>query len=131
MTSRNLNRTWRDVVFKQYEADHAADVPFPVRYLIHADPWNKDIFIEAPAKIDPAVYRQAVLKWVIAKRLEDDPAYEDDLIKVRARVSWINKSEAEKAATPPCPRGDGPAEGKVTPQDGTERQEAGDASNDG
>jgi hypothetical protein len=52
MTSRNLNQTWRDVVFNQYAADHADDVPFPVRYLIHASPWNMDIFIEIPAKID-------------------------------------------------------------------------------
>ncbi|KAK4235361.1 hypothetical protein C8A03DRAFT_36793 [Achaetomium macrosporum] len=52
MTTRNLNQTWRDVVFNQYAADHAAGVPFPVRYLIYASQWNRDIFIEIPAKID-------------------------------------------------------------------------------
>lgn len=87
MTSRNLNQTWRDVVFKQYESDHAADVPFPVRYLISASEWKRDIFIKIPAKIDVPVFRQAVLHFVKAKRLEDDPAYEDERIKVRARVS--------------------------------------------
>lgn len=87
MTSRNLNQTWRDVVFKQYEEDHAADVPFPIRYLIHANQWRKDIFIEIPNKIDVSVFRQAVLHFGSTRRLADDPAYEDDLIKVRARVS--------------------------------------------
>ncbi|KAB5571759.1 hypothetical protein GE09DRAFT_1054000 [Coniochaeta sp. 2T2.1] len=87
MTSRNLNQTWRDVVFKQYEEDHAADVPFPVRYLINAPEWKKDIFIEIPTKIDVPVFRQAVLHFASKRRLADDPAYEGDLIKVRARVS--------------------------------------------
>ncbi|KAI9162841.1 hypothetical protein HJFPF1_04435 [Paramyrothecium foliicola] len=86
MTFRNLNQTWRDVVFKQYEQDHAADVPLPIRYLIKAHQWKRDIFIEIPIKIDPPVLRQAVLRFCRARRLEDDPAYEDDLIKVRARI---------------------------------------------
>lgn len=84
MTSRNLNQTWRDIVFKQYEDDHAADVPFPIRYLINASQWKKDIFIEIPTKIDVPVFRQAVLHFARTRRLTDDPAYEDDLIKVRA-----------------------------------------------
>ena len=52
MTTRNLNQTWRDVVFNPYAADHAADVQFPVRYLINASQWKRDIFIEIPTKID-------------------------------------------------------------------------------
>ncbi|KAG7416466.1 hypothetical protein Forpe1208_v005573 [Fusarium oxysporum f. sp. rapae] len=86
MTSRNLNKTWRDIVFEQYEADYAADVHFPIRYLIYGDQWKRDIFIEIPTKINVPVFRQALLHAASSRRLEDDPAYEDDLIKVRARV---------------------------------------------
>ncbi|KAH6949999.1 hypothetical protein FAVG1_07982 [Fusarium avenaceum] len=94
MTSRNLNKTWRDVVFEQYEEDHAADVPFPVTYLINATQWKKDIFIEIPTKIDVPVFRQALLHAVRSRRLQDDPAYEDDLIKIRARVSGRRDNDA-------------------------------------
>ncbi|KAK0740593.1 hypothetical protein B0T18DRAFT_418310 [Schizothecium vesticola] len=89
MTSRNLNQTWRDVVFKQYEVDYAADVAFPVRYLINvsAGNWKRDIFIEIPTKIDVPIFRRAVLTFYTARHRADDPAYEDDHIKVRARVS--------------------------------------------
>jgi len=88
MTSRNLNQTWRDVVFKRYEADHAASVPFPVRYLINVnvDKWKQDMFIEIPIKIDVPIFRRAVLTFYTARHRVDDPVYEDDYIKVRARV---------------------------------------------
>jgi hypothetical protein len=114
MTTRNLNQTWRDVVFKQYEEDHAADVPFPIRYLIKAEQWKKDIFIEIPTKIDVPIFRQAVLRFFRARRLADDPAYEDDLIKVRARVS------------PAIQRND-----DATPQENTSQPEPGAAGNSG
>jgi hypothetical protein len=87
MTTRNLNQTWRDVVFNQYAADHAADAPFPVRYMIYAPQWSSDIVIEIPTKIDVALLRRAVLDFCAAKRLEPDPVYEDDRIRVRPRVS--------------------------------------------
>ncbi|KAM0204107.1 hypothetical protein ACHAQI_010044 [Fusarium lateritium] len=86
MTFRNLNKTWRDVIFEQYEEDHAADVPFPITYLIYATRWKKDIFIEIPAKIDVPIFRQALLHASRERGPSDDPAYEDDLVKVRARV---------------------------------------------
>ncbi|KAB5539240.1 hypothetical protein GE09DRAFT_1290374 [Coniochaeta sp. 2T2.1] len=95
MTSRNLNQTWRDVVFKQYEGDHAADVPFPIRYLINAPEWKKDIFIEIPAKIDVPVFRQAVLLFARTRRLADDPAYKDDLIKLVEFVGEIRPAGPE------------------------------------
>ncbi|KAM0201862.1 hypothetical protein ACHAPI_001918 [Fusarium lateritium] len=87
MTFRNLNKTWRDVIFEQYEEDHAADVLFPITYLIYATRWKKDIFIEIPIKIDIPIFRQALLHASRERGLSDDPAYQDDLIKVRARVS--------------------------------------------
>lgn len=95
MTSRNLNKTWRDVVFDQYAADFNADVPFPVRYLIHTPEWNKDIFIETPTKIPVSTYRRSVLTFVRAKRLESDPAYQDENISVRARVSFKERQAQE------------------------------------
>ena len=116
MTSRNLNQTWRDVVFSQYLADHAADVPFPVRYLINAKEWKRDIFIEIPTKIDVPVFRRAVLDFVIARHSADDPVYEDNHIKVRARVS------------PPVPSS---AQRDAPPQDDTDQREPGAASNSG
>ncbi|KAK5655694.1 hypothetical protein OQA88_5627 [Cercophora sp. LCS_1] len=95
MTSRNLNQTWRDVVFSQYEADHAADVPFPIRYLIFADQWKRDIFIEVPTKIHPPVYRRAVLDFVKTHRDAEDPKFEGEFIKVRARIRWKDRVEQE------------------------------------
>ncbi|KAF7162557.1 hypothetical protein CNMCM5623_007803 [Aspergillus felis] len=95
MTTRNLNRTWRDVVFNQYAADFDADVPFPVRYLINADVWKKDIFIEIPIKIPVATFRRSVLTFVRAKRLDSDPAYRDENISVRARVSFRERQGQE------------------------------------
>ncbi|KAK4038778.1 hypothetical protein C8A01DRAFT_17173 [Parachaetomium inaequale] len=109
MTTRNLNQTWRDVVFNQYAADHAVDAPFPVRYLIHASQWQWDIIIEIPTKIDVAVLRRAVIDFCVAKRSEADPVYEDGRIKVRPRVSprlppsevirQGNDSQEDEAAT--------------------------------
>jgi hypothetical protein len=119
MTSRNLNQTWRDVVFKQYEEDHAANVPFPVRYLINAPQWKTDIFIEIPTKIDVPHFRQAVLHFASTRRLADDPAYEDDLIKVRARVSRSGPSSSAQ-------RND-----EAPPQDDTDQPEPGAAGNSG
>ncbi|KAJ3501635.1 hypothetical protein NM208_g16898 [Fusarium decemcellulare] len=113
MTSRNLNNTWRDVVFKQYEDDHAADVPFPIIYLIYAPQWKKDIFIEIPIKIDVPVFRQAVLHAASSRRLLDDPAYEDDLIRVRARISPSSAQHNNDAR----------------PQDDTDQPESGAAGN--
>lgn len=95
MTSRNLNKTWRDVVFDQYAADFDADVPFPVRYLIHTPEWNKDIFIETSTKIPVSTFRHSVLTFVRAKRREPDPAYQDENISVRARVSFSERKAQE------------------------------------
>ncbi|KAH8913118.1 hypothetical protein BR93DRAFT_984681 [Coniochaeta sp. PMI_546] len=118
-TGINLNQTWRDVVFKQYEEDHAVDVPFPVRYLINALQWKKDIFIEIPTKIDVPVFRQAVLHFASTRRLADDPAYEDDINKVRARVSRSGLSSSAQGSD------DAP------PQDNTDQPEPGAAGKSG
>ncbi|RLL97438.1 hypothetical protein CFD26_106596 [Aspergillus turcosus] len=91
MTTRNLNKTWRDVVFDQYAADFDADVPFPIRYLINTPEWKKDIFIEIPTKIPVATFRRSVLTFVRAKCLDSDPGYRDENISVRARVSFFER----------------------------------------
>jgi hypothetical protein len=50
MAFRNLNKTWRDVVFEQYEEDHAAGVPFPVTYLINATQWKGIYLSRSPPR---------------------------------------------------------------------------------
>ncbi|KAI2622427.1 hypothetical protein GGR54DRAFT_63548 [Hypoxylon sp. NC1633] len=86
MTTRNLNKTWRDVVFQQYTADHDAEAPFPLRYLINAREWHKDIWIEVPNRIDVRTFRRSVLNFVVSKR-GADPVFSDEHISVRPRIS--------------------------------------------
>ncbi|KAG2003844.1 hypothetical protein GB937_009336 [Aspergillus fischeri] len=95
MTTRNLNRTWRDVVFAQYAADLEADEPFPIRYLINAPEWKKDIFISVPKKISLEDYRRSVHTFCRTKYRDPDPAFEDKNLSIRARVSRYNQ-QAEK-----------------------------------
>lgn len=122
MTSRNLNKTWRDVVWEQYEADFQADVPFPVRYLIHAGEWKRDIFITIPNKISYQDFRRAVLDFYVAtRRLEQrEPLWENEFISVRPRIK------------PPIPEDVkiGPTEDDVDTQ-GSKHVEAGEEGNSG
>lgn len=84
MATRNLHQTWREVIFNQYALDHATDVPFPVRYLIFASPWQRDIFIEIPNKTEPHIVRRSGLDFVAAKRHDADPAFNNGHIFVWA-----------------------------------------------
>lgn len=93
MTTRNLNQTWRDVVFKQYAADYDADVPFPVRYLIKADTWGRDIFIEIPHKIDLRTFKKAVLDAMKATHKLEDPTHHGEHISVRPRKPVASRPE--------------------------------------
>lgn len=90
MTTRNLNTTWRDIVFKQYAADFEADVPFPVRYLINVPVVyglpGRDIWIEIPTKIDSKTLKNAFVAFMLATRDVGDPTYQDDHISVRPRL---------------------------------------------
>ena len=97
MTFRNLNETWRDVVFRTYAQDHQDDVPFPVTYLISATEWKRDIIIEVPKKIDVKAYRHSVLKFTINLRFQD-PVYDDEYISVRPRVSKYKIGESKDQA---------------------------------
>ncbi|KAL3427323.1 hypothetical protein PVAG01_00832 [Phlyctema vagabunda] len=85
MTSRNLNTTWRDIIFKQYREDHEADVAFPVRYLLHNPQWKKDLWYEIPKKIDPDTFRRSIIAFHRATRGTESPNYQDDNITVRPR----------------------------------------------
>lgn len=98
MTSRNLNQTWRDVVFAQYDSDHAADVPFPVRYLIQASPWQRDIFILIPRKISPRELRHAVGAFYAARR-HDEPVFDGPLISVWPRKGALQAQSLDTATT--------------------------------
>lgn len=95
MTTRNLNRTWRDVIFAQYEADHEADVPFPIRYLINAPEWKQDIFIEIPSKVDPKTLRNAVLLFY-RDSLRGSPEYVGEHISVRPRKRTATTSDQDQ-----------------------------------
>lgn len=85
MTSRNLNTTWRDIIFKQYKQDYDADVPFPVRYLLNNTQWKKDLWYEIPKKIDPDAFRRSIIAFHQATRGKESPEYEDENIIVRPR----------------------------------------------
>ncbi|EEU39727.1 uncharacterized protein NECHADRAFT_100265 [Fusarium vanettenii 77-13-4] len=110
MTFRNLNETWRDVVFRTYAQDHQDDVPFPIKYLIHAPEWKRDILIEVPKKIDVKAYRHSVLKCTIDLRFQD-PVYDDEYISVRPRVRKYNIDKGrEKALEGEASQGDASVE---------------------
>ncbi|GMF78041.1 hypothetical protein BDV35DRAFT_395739 [Aspergillus flavus] len=95
MTTRNLNKTWRDIIFDQYSADLSANEPFPIRYLINAPEWKKDIFINVPKKISLEAYRSSVLAFCRTKYRDSDPIYEDENLSVRPRVSR-HQAQAEE-----------------------------------
>ncbi|KAJ4169821.1 hypothetical protein NW754_005968 [Fusarium falciforme] len=97
MTFRNLNETWRDVVFRTYAQDHQDDVRFPVTYLIFATEWKRNIIIEVPKKVDVKAYRHSVLKFAINLRFQD-PVYDDEYISVRPRVSKYKIGESKDQA---------------------------------
>ncbi|RMZ83173.1 hypothetical protein DV738_g1401, partial [Chaetothyriales sp. CBS 135597] len=80
----NLNLTWRDVVLRQYNADYDAGCPFPLRYLINATPWKRDIFIEVHEKIDKKVFRRAFLDFFLAQH-KGEPVCKNEYISVYPR----------------------------------------------
>ncbi|KAL4906200.1 hypothetical protein BDW74DRAFT_151483 [Aspergillus multicolor] len=94
MTTRNLNLTWRDVVFQQYAVDLAANEPFPIRYLISAPEWETDIFINVPERISLETYRRSVLTFHRAKFRDSDPTYEDENIFEAAGVEVPRNSRS-------------------------------------
>lgn len=102
MTTRNLNKTWRDVVFQQYAADLEADVPFPVRYLINIPVVyglpGRDIWIEIPSKVDLKILKNAILAFMLATRDVGDPTYDGDHITVRPRLPQL-ESTAQRGVT--------------------------------
>lgn len=87
-TRRNLNKTWNNMVWHQYKADFEADVPFPIRYLIHAGERLQDIFITIPSKIPCETLRRALLDFLIATRRPNklDPIWENEHISIRPRI---------------------------------------------
>ena len=85
MTSRNLNKTWRDVLIQQYRQDLADNAPFPIRYLINVPERRRDLWWEIHEKIEPATFQQSIFAWYFATRGTDTLAYEDQHVKVTAR----------------------------------------------
>ncbi|KAJ4259660.1 hypothetical protein NW762_007590 [Fusarium torreyae] len=99
MTSRNLNKTWRDVIFEQYAADLEADSPFPYSYLIHIPEWKKDFFFDIPEKIEIQVFKKAVHKFHVSIREAKDLNFEGEHISVRPRKTWRERQEEGTAET--------------------------------
>jgi hypothetical protein len=85
MTTRNMNKTWRDILIQQYEQDYADNAPFPIRYLINVPEHGHDLWWEIDSRIEPATFRQAILAWHLATRGINNPAYEDENIRVTTR----------------------------------------------
>jgi hypothetical protein len=97
MTTRNLNKTWRDIVFEQYQADLEADSPFPIRYLIFLHRWKKDTFISIPNKIEIMTFRRAILDFVRSRDGEEDPTFSNEHISVWPRKTFRERQEEEAA----------------------------------
>ncbi|KAF4496620.1 hypothetical protein FAGAP_7247 [Fusarium agapanthi] len=97
MTTRNLNKTWRDVLFEQYQADLEADSPFPIRYLIFVYQWKKDIFLSIPNKIDIVTFRRAVFDFARSINREEDPTFSNEHISVWPRKTFRERQEEEAA----------------------------------
>ncbi|KAF5589547.1 hypothetical protein FPCIR_6750 [Fusarium pseudocircinatum] len=85
MTFRNLNQTWRDVIFKQYDADYQADVPFPITYLIFAPDWNsQDLLFTIPNKITLKTLKDAIRDFYRSAK-SSEPIYNGEHLSVRPR----------------------------------------------
>ncbi|KAK8875039.1 hypothetical protein PGQ11_005553 [Apiospora arundinis] len=99
MTTRNLNETWRDVVFRHYATDYDTQAPFPIRYLIQAPEWKTDIWIEVPSRVNIQTFRRSVLDFVVARR-NTDPVFNNEHISVRPRVSHQQKTSNVEQSEP-------------------------------
>ncbi|RMD44035.1 hypothetical protein DV735_g1073, partial [Chaetothyriales sp. CBS 134920] len=89
---------WRDVSRAVYDADYDAGCAFPIRYLITATPWKRDIFIEVHQKIDKRTFRRALLDFFLAQH-KAEPVCKNEYISVyprpRARQVSIDHGEDE------------------------------------
>lgn len=97
MTFRNLNQTWRGIIYTQYDTDHAADAPFPIRYLIKASPWNKDIIITIPQKVEPVRFRLAIRDFYRAMR-RGEPVWAAEVISVKPRKRYVDRDVVRESA---------------------------------
>ncbi|KAJ3539119.1 hypothetical protein NM208_g5618 [Fusarium decemcellulare] len=83
MTFRNLNQTWRDVIFKQYDADYQADVPFPITYLIFAPDWNsQDLLFTIPNKITLKTLKDAIRDFYRSGK-SSEPIYDGEHLSLK------------------------------------------------
>ena len=103
MTTRNLNRTWRDIVFSQYTLDLEAEAPFPIRYIINTPQWQQDIIIDIPNKLDIKIFKQAILAFFKAKHTDSDPTFTSEHISIRPRRP--TQDDAPEVPPPTGPAG--------------------------
>lgn len=104
MTTRNLNRTWRDIVFSQYSSDLEAEAPFPIRYIINTPQWQQDIIIDIPNQLDIKSFKQAILAFFKAKHTDPDPTYTSEYISIRSRQPA--QHDTPEVSPPTGPPGD-------------------------
>jgi hypothetical protein len=101
MTTRNLNRTWTDIVFAQYAADHEADVPYPIRYLIKAPQWKTDIWINVAEKTtDLLTLKRSFKAFFLARHTSGNPTWEDDFMSIKPRNRSMQRSEVDEVLPP-------------------------------
>ena len=84
MKTRNLNQTWRNVLFKQYAAAYEADVPFPVTYLIKVLEWDQDLLFNVPRKISLRTFKNSMLDFCRAAQ-GADPMYDGEYVSIQPR----------------------------------------------
>jgi len=99
MTSRNLNTTWRDRLFRAYKEDYEADAPFPIRYLIQNERFKQDLWYEVATKIHPDDVRRSFFASHKATKDKEDPEYEDANIKVHRKRAVGQDSTVETLPT--------------------------------
>lgn len=97
MTTRNLNKTWVDVILSQYKQDFSDGVPFPVRYLLHHPRHQADLFYEIPKPIDPKTFQKSIIDFNIYTRQRESVDFEDENLKVWKRVKQPVPEEVQTA----------------------------------
>lgn len=87
MTTKNLNRTNRDIILSEYISDLATNASHPVRYLIFDKKFTQDIFYEIHQPVDPEVLKRALNQYI--KERGNTIHYQNDVLKV-----WPRKSDS-------------------------------------
>lgn len=94
MTTRNLNKTWLDVITAQYKQDFSDSVEFPIRYLLHNPLHKADLYYEIPYSVEPAVFKKSLIDFHIYTRAHGYQEFQDENIKVWKRVNALRSDHS-------------------------------------